>query len=72
MLGSIPATTTLVLFPGTTATGAVLCQSGVGPAGVNSTVIEVPDDGGALNRATSGLDIGLITGTPPVARDCAV
>ena len=45
VLGSIPATRTLVLFPGTTGCGDVLCHDGSGPAGVNSTVIDVPDDG---------------------------
>ena len=57
--GSMPATMKLVLSPGTMGCVAVL-QDGEEPS-ANWTYIEVPGEGGALYRATRGLDIGLIT-----------
>jgi hypothetical protein len=72
VLGSMPATMKLVLFPGAMGCWAVLVQVGLGPSGLNWTYIEVPAEGGALNRATRGLDIGLITGLVPTTRDFAV
>jgi hypothetical protein len=72
VLGSRPATRKLVLSPGTMGSGAVLSQDGLGPGGLNSTVIVLPAEGGALYRATRGLDVGLITAPVPTTRDCAV
>ena len=48
VLGNMPATRKLVLCPGTTGSGAVLCQVGLGPTGLNSTRIQPPGEGGAL------------------------
>src|SRR5262245_57798478 len=59
--GSIPATRKLVLSPGTMASGAVELQDWAEPSGWNSTCIDRPPEGGALYRATRGLDVGLTT-----------
>jgi len=72
VLGSMPATRKLVLFPGTMGNGAVLVQDGLGPRGLNWTYIELPGEGGALYRATRGLAVGLITALVPTTRDFAV
>ena len=72
VLGSMPATMKLVLSPGTMGSGAVVVQDGVEPSGLNSTYIELPAEGGALYRATRGLDVGLITAPVPTTRDSAV
>ncbi len=72
VLGSMPATMKLVLCPGTMGSGAVLCQDRLGPCWLNWTYIELPAEGGALYRATRGLDVGLITALVPTTRDSAV
>jgi hypothetical protein len=72
VLGNMPATMKFVLSPGTTGSGAVLVQEGLGPSGLNWTYIELPEEGGALYRATRGLDMGLITALVPTTRDFAV
>jgi hypothetical protein len=72
VLGNMPATMKLVLFPGTIGSWEVSVQVGTGLSGLNWTYIEVPEEGGALYRATSGLDIGLITALVPGTRDSAV
>ena len=46
--GSMPATMKLVLSPGTMGSGAVLLQDRAEPCLANSTYIEVPGDGGAV------------------------
>ena len=65
VLGSMPATMKLVLSPGTIGSGAVFCQDGLGPSWANWTYIELPAEGGALYRATRGLDVGLTTAAGP-------
>ena len=72
MFGSMPATRKLVLFPGTMGSGAVERQGWLEPSGLNWTYIESPEEGGALYRATRGLDVGLITAPGPETRDSAV
>jgi hypothetical protein len=70
--GSMPATMKLVLSPGTMDCVAVRSQDSEEPIWANWTYIEVPGEGGALYRATKGLDMGLITALLPVTRDVAV
>jgi hypothetical protein len=73
VLGSKPATMKLVLVPGTIASEEVFSQ--VGAAGVSRlywTYIELPEEGGALNRAIKGLAMGLTTALVPVIRVVAV
>jgi hypothetical protein len=70
--GSILATRKLVLSPGTMGSGAVLRQDGLGPTGLNWTYIELPEEGGALYRATRGLDVGLTTAPDPTTRESVV
>jgi hypothetical protein len=70
--GNIPATRKLVLSPGTTGKWAVDLQGWPEPSGWNSTYIELPEDGGALYRATRGLDVGLTTAVDPVIREVTV
>ena len=47
------------------ATGRSCCQAWSEPSGWNWTCIELPEEGGALYRATSGLDVGLIDRVGP-------
>jgi hypothetical protein len=68
VLGSRPATKKLVLSAGTTGCGAVFRQDGLGPAGLNWTYIELATAGGALYKATRGLDVGLTTALLPTTR----
>ena len=70
--GSMPATRKLVLSPGTMGCGAVVLQDWLEPSGLNSTYIELPEEGGALYRATRGLDVGLTTAPVPTTRESAV
>ena len=70
--GSMPATRKLVLSPGTMGSGAVELQDWLEPSGLNSTCIELPGEGGALYRATRGLDVGLTTAPVPTTRESAV
>src|SRR5262249_11292889 len=72
VLGSMPATMKLVLSPGTIACAAVSCQGTLGTFGLNCTYIELPDEGGALNKATRGLDMALTTLLVPVTRESAL
>src|SRR4051795_6064419 len=72
VLGSMPATMKLVLSPGTMGCSAVLLQDGLEPSWANWTYIELPEEGGALYRATRGLDMGLTTALVSTTRDCAV
>ena len=72
VLGSMPATRKLVLSPGTMGSGAVNCQDWLEPSGLNWTYIELPEEGGALYRATRGLDVGLTTALDPTTRESAV
>src|SRR5262245_16273572 len=53
VLGNKPATMKLVLVPGTIDSEEVFCQVGVGTSGLNCTYIELPEEAGALNKATS-------------------
>jgi hypothetical protein len=70
--GRMPATRTLVLSPGTMGCSAVELQGWSEPSGRNSTCIEPPGEGGALYRATRGLDVGLTTALDPTTRESAV
>jgi hypothetical protein len=51
---------------------AVELQGWMEPRGLNSTCIELPEEGGALYRATRGLDVGLTTALDPTTREAAV
>jgi hypothetical protein len=70
--GSIPATRRLVLGPGTMGCWAVELQDWLESSGLNSTCIELPEEGDALYRATRGLDVGLTTAPDPTTREIAV
>jgi hypothetical protein len=72
VLGSRPATRKLVLSPGMIDCEDVLSQDGLGLFGAYWTYIELPLEGGALNRATKGLDVELTTGLLPTIRVFAV
>ena len=72
VLGNMPATMKLVLSPGTMGSGAVLRQDGLGPCRAELDVHRTAGGGGALYRATRGLDVGLITALVPTTRDFAV
>src|SRR5438034_1754490 len=69
VLGSMPATKKLVLFPGTTGSVLVFLQDGEAPATLNWTNTEPAEEGGALYRATRGLSVGVMTAWEPVTRD---
>src|SRR6266852_2257887 len=69
VLGSMPATKKFVLFPGTTGSGLVFRQDGESPATLNWTNTVAADEGGTLYKATSGLSVGVTTGSDPVTRD---
>src|SRR5260370_6040370 len=69
VLGSMPATKKLVLFPGTTGSVLVFLQDGESPATLNWTNTEPAEEGGALYRATRGLSVGVMTAWDPVTRD---
>jgi hypothetical protein len=68
VLGSMPATRKFVLSPGTTGCETVLRQAGAATSGLYWTYIEVPAEGGALYKATRGLDVVLTTALLPVIR----
>ena len=72
VLGSMPATRTLVLFPGTMGCAEVLVHDGLASSGLNCTYIEVPEEGGALYRATRGFVVGLTTALFPTILVCTV
>src|SRR3954464_74427 len=72
VLGSMPATRKLVLFPGTMGCSAVELHDWLEPSGLNSTCIELPAEGGALYSATRGLDMALTTALVPTTRESAV
>jgi hypothetical protein len=52
--------------------GEVELHDSLEPSGSNWTYIELPDEGGALYKATRGLDVGLITALAPTTRESAV
>jgi hypothetical protein len=72
VLGSMPVTRKLVLSPGTIDPGEVLSHVGLDTSGLYWTYIELPEEGGALNRAMRGLEVELTTGLEPVIRVLAV
>jgi hypothetical protein len=61
-----------VLSPATIDCEEVLSQDGLGTFGLYWTYMELPEQGGALKRATNGLDVVLITALVPVIRVFAV
>ena len=70
--GRIPATRTLVLSPGTMGSSAVELQGWSEPCGLELDVHRTAGGGGALYRATRGLDVGLTTAPDPTTREPAV
>src|SRR5262245_18773783 len=65
----MPATKTLVLFPGSTTRTSVFRHAGWSPATANWTNTVSAEDGGTLYKATSGLRVGVTTACDPVTRE---
>src|SRR5579884_1484935 len=65
----MPATKKLVLRAGSLGSSLVLCHAELAPAAANSTWTVPFGPGGTLYRATSGLAVGLTTGSSPVTRE---
>src|SRR5262249_49530435 len=68
VLGSMPATKKLVLFPGTMVRMSVFRHAGWSPATANWTKTVAADEGGTLYIATSGLRVGVTTACDPDTR----
>src|SRR5262245_60546160 len=72
VLGNMPATKTFVLLPGTTARVSVFRQAGGSPATLNWTKTVPAEDGGTLQRATSGVEVDVTTACAPVTREATM